>query len=235
MGGGGKTSTEVKVPAWLEDAAKANLAKADTLAQIGYTPYYGPDVAAMTPMQVAAMQGTNQMAAAFGSPTADPTAGMPAAGSYGGMSAYSSGDLYDQALAELERRMPGQAAALRAPFIDPATGARPSSPYGYGSATGGAGASASAAPSAIPVAAPREGGGGRGDYSAPYSGGGRSTTSMASLGSYAPGGVNTANPASLGNRVAAALSGPQGKPTAADRPVSRSSAAGGGAGMGGRK
>jgi hypothetical protein len=160
MGGSGKTTTEVKIPAWLEEAAQRNLAKADTLARIGPTPYYGPDVAAMTPMQLAAMQGTNQMAAAFGSPTADPMSGMPTAKDYGGMSAYSSGDMYDQALAELERRMPGQFAALRAPFIDPVTGAQPGSPYGSGSATGGAGASASAGA----TVSPSRSGGGRDSY-----------------------------------------------------------------------
>lgn len=140
MGGGGKNTTSVTVPAWLEQAAQRNLGRADELAQIGYTPYYGPDVAAMTPMQMAAMQGTNTAASAFGMPTADPMAGMPAAMDYGGMPAYSSGGLYDQALAELERRMPGQFAALRAPFIDPVTGRMVS-----GSASGNAGAGAGAA------------------------------------------------------------------------------------------
>jgi hypothetical protein len=140
------------------------LGRADELSRIGYTPYYGPDVAAMTPMQVAAMQGTNQMASAFGMPTADPMAGMPAATNYGGMPAYSSGDLYDQALAELERRMPGQFAAMRAPFIDPVTGAQPGSPYGSGYAMGGAGAYAGAASPAVSVATPGAGGAGRDDY-----------------------------------------------------------------------
>jgi hypothetical protein len=164
MGGGGKNTTSVTVPAWLEQAAQRNLGRADELARIGYTPYYGPDVAAMTPMQMAAMQGTNQMASAFGMPTADPMAGMPAATNYGGMPAYSSGDLYDQALAELERRMPGQFAAMRAPFIDPVTGAQPGSPYGSGYAMGGAGAYAGAASPAVSVATPGAGGAGRDSY-----------------------------------------------------------------------
>jgi hypothetical protein len=164
MGGGGRNTTEVTVPAWLEQAAQRNLGRADELSRIGYTPYYGPDVAAMTPMQVAAMQGTNQMASAFGMPTADPMAGMPTATDYGGMSAYSSGGLYDQALAELERRMPGQFAAMRAPFIDPVTGAQPGSPYGSGYAMGGAGGSASAAAPAVSVATPSAGGAGRDSY-----------------------------------------------------------------------
>jgi hypothetical protein len=152
MGGGGRNTTEVTVPAWLEEAAQRNLSRADELARIGYTPYYGPDVAAMTPMQMAAMQGTNTAASAFGMPTADPMAGMPAATNYGGMPAYSSGGLYDQALAELERRMPGQFAALRAPFIDPVTGMMVS-----GSASSGVGAGAASMPGAMPSAMPREG------------------------------------------------------------------------------
>ena len=151
MGGGGRNTTEVTVPAWLEEAAQRNLGRADELSRIGYTPYYGPDVAAMTPMQMAAMQGTNQMASAFGMPTADPMAGMPAATNYGGMPAYSSGDLYDQALAELERRMPGQFAAMRAPFIDPVTGMVAS-----GAASGGVGAGAASMPGTMPSAMPRE-------------------------------------------------------------------------------
>jgi hypothetical protein len=51
--------------------------------------------------------------------------------------AYSSGDMYDQALRELEARRPGQYAAMNAPFINPVTGAQPAAPYGTGQ--GGAG------------------------------------------------------------------------------------------------
>jgi hypothetical protein len=220
MGGGGRNTTEITVPAWLEQAAQRNLGRADELSRIGYTPYYGPDVAAMTPMQVAAMQGTNAAASAFGLPTADPMAGMPAATNYGGMPAYSSGGLYDQALAELERRMPGQFAALRAPFIDPVTGMMAS-----GSASGNVGAGAVGAGAAsmpgmfgvVPAVQMRDGG--RDAYGAPI--GGRSTTSMATPGAYLPGGINTRNPDSLVNRMAAALSGSQGAPTAASRSMAR--------------
>jgi hypothetical protein len=231
--GGGSKSTSVTIPQWLEDAAKNSLSRAEEVSRTGYTPYYGPDVAALTPSQIAAMQGTNQMASAFGMPTSDPTAGMPTASNYGGMSAYSSGGMYDAALAELERRMPGQYAALRAPFIDPVTGMMAS-----GAASGNAGSGATsmptAAPSATPSAMPRDGGG-RDIYSTPSGSGGRSTTSMATPGAYLPGGIYTRNPDSLVNRTAAALSRPQGAPTAANRPVTRSSSAGGGAGMGGKK
>lgn len=230
-GKGGSTTSTVEIPAWLESAAQSNLAKANELSKIGYTPYYGADVAAMTPSQIASMQGTNTAALAFGMPTADVSAGMPAAQNYGGINAYSSAPMYEQALAELQARRPGQYAALNAPFLDPMTGS-PAANYGYSAPSSQSGVLAAIAPAVI------SGGEGRGGYSPSVGAGreGRSTTSMDTIGSYAPGGVNTANPSSLGNRMAASLSGPQGKPTAADRPVSRSSAASGGSsGMGGGK
>lgn len=130
MGGGSRT-TEVKIPDYLETPIRENIGLANEIAQIGYVPYYGPDVAAMTPMQMAAGDNIGGAASAFG--LAMPTsagAGMPAATDYNGMSAYSSGALYDQALAELQRRAPGQFEALKAMFIDPVTGAGPSSVYG---------------------------------------------------------------------------------------------------------
>jgi hypothetical protein len=137
-GKGGQSTTKVEIPEWLEGAAQENLAKAGELSKIGYTPYYGPSVAAMTPMMQQSMAGTNQAAQAFGmGGGVDPNAGMPQAQNYGGVQAYSSGDMYDQALRELEARRPGQYAAMNAPFINPVTGAQPAAPYGTGQ--GGAG------------------------------------------------------------------------------------------------
>lgn len=135
--GGSSQSTSVKIPAWLEDAAKANIAKANEIAKIGYTPYYGPDIAAMTAPQLASMQGTNQAAMAFGVPTADFNSGMPQAQDYGGMSAYSSGGLADQAFAELKERRPGQYDAIMAQFINPFTGAPATGGPGAGGNPGG--------------------------------------------------------------------------------------------------
>jgi len=131
-GKGGSTSTSVEIPAWLQSAAQANMAKAGEISKIGYTPYYGPDVAAMTPLQQAAISNTNLGTSAFGlGGTASPTAGMPMAQTYaGGVQGYSSGGLYDQALAQLQARNPGQFAALQAPFINPVTGAQPMGVYG---------------------------------------------------------------------------------------------------------
>lgn len=152
--GGGSKSTSVTIPKWLEDAAKAGLARSDAVSRIPYAPYYGPDVAAMTPSQIAAMQGTNRAASAFGQSTVDPMAGMPEAKNYDGMMAYSSGSGYDAALAELKNRQPGTYNAIMGQFIDPITGEMPAG------AAGGAGASADAGAN-VPMNQQRGGGGGR--------------------------------------------------------------------------
>lgn len=140
-GKGGSQKTSVKIPEWLEDAARRNMARADELAQIGYVPYYGPDVAAFSPMQMAAFQSTGDAASAFGmAAPADPMAGVPAPQVFaGGVQGYSSAPMFEQSLAALEAARPGQFAAMQAPFIDPVTGAEPSSPFGSGGAGMGGG------------------------------------------------------------------------------------------------
>jgi len=134
MAGGGSNTqtTTIEIPAYLQEAAQGLIARANQTSQIGYTPYYGPDVAAMTPLQQAAISNTNLGASAFGlGGTASPMAGMPAMQTFaGGLQGYSSGGLYDQALAQLQARNPGQFAALQAPFIHPQTGAPPTGVYG---------------------------------------------------------------------------------------------------------
>ena len=143
-GKGGSTSTSVEIPAWLQDAAQGNLAKANEISKTPFAPYYGPDVAALTPLQQAGMANTNMGASAFGmGGTTSPTAGMPTAQTFAnGMQGYSSGGLYDQALATLQARNPGQFAAMNAPFINPQTGAQPLTPYGTGEMTPASSASA---------------------------------------------------------------------------------------------
>jgi hypothetical protein len=115
MSGSAKSTTSV--PAWQNRAAQDALRAANRVANMKFTPYYGADVAAMTPAQMAAYEGTNQAASAFGTPTADPMAGMPTAKNFNGTMAYSSGGMYDQALAELKRRNPRQYNALMAQFM----------------------------------------------------------------------------------------------------------------------
>lgn len=123
MGGGGKggsQSTQAQIPAWAESAMRENLAKASAMGEIGYMPYYGPEVAAFTPLQEAGMQGAYDAAAAFGLAPAGGSAlaGIPEAQTFaGGVRGYSSGDLFEQARAEFEARNPQQAAAYNRFFV----------------------------------------------------------------------------------------------------------------------
>ena len=120
-GKGGSQTTQVEIPKYIEDASRANIAQGKEISQIGYTPYYGPDVAAFTPMQAAAMQSAANFGSAFGMmPQMDAMAGMPQAQTFeGGLRGYSSAPLYEQAVAELKARRPGQAALIEKQFINP--------------------------------------------------------------------------------------------------------------------
>lgn len=119
-GGGGTTTTVQEIPAWVREATQQNLASARKAAQLGYMPYYGPQVAAFNPTQLAAMQSNIGAAEAFGLiPQGALTAaqGMPAPTTYaGGFQGYGSGDLYEQALSELRRRQPSQYSAYQNVF-----------------------------------------------------------------------------------------------------------------------
>ena len=154
-GKGGSQTTEVQIPQWLEDAARENIARGSDVAKLGYTPYYGPDVAAMTPMQVAAAQNINQGASAFGlAAPSDPMAGMPQAQTFaGGVQGYSSGPIYDQSLEMLKQNRPGQYDAITGMFIDPQTGLSSYTPGSVGSGSMGAGngGMTQSAPAAPPV------------------------------------------------------------------------------------
>lgn len=123
---GGKQTSETKIPEWLSGAAQQALARANSVAAIPYTPYFGPDVAAMTPMQEAAASNINAGASAFG--MAAPTGtGMPEAQTFaGGVRGYSSAPLYEAAVNELKTRYPGTYNAIMGQFSDPMTGAMPS-------------------------------------------------------------------------------------------------------------
>lgn len=124
-GKGGSTTSQVEIPAWLENAAIENINRARDVQTIGYTPYYGPDVAAFTPMQQQAMQATGSAASAFGlAPQGfDATAGIPQAQEFaGGLMGYSSQPLYQQSVNAFRQARPAQAMALEGMFIDPYTG-----------------------------------------------------------------------------------------------------------------
>lgn len=134
-GKGGSQTSQVTIPAYIEEASKANLARANEISQIGYTPYYGPDVAAFTPMQQAAFANTGQAAGAYGLAGGGMTGmeGMPqaqqmAGGGYG----YSAAPIYEAALGQLEQKAPAQYDFIRGMFIDPVSGQRPEGPFGQG-------------------------------------------------------------------------------------------------------
>jgi hypothetical protein len=124
--GSGNTTQKTEIPAWLENASRGNIAQGNKVANLGYVPYYGPDVAAFTPMQQASFQNTGQAANAFGMAGGNLTGmeGMPQAQQFaGGVSGYSSAPMYEEALAQLEANAPGQFAAIQNMFINPQTGA----------------------------------------------------------------------------------------------------------------
>jgi hypothetical protein len=167
MSKGGSNTSSTQVPAWLENAAIENINKGRDVSQIGYTPYYGPDVAAFNPMQQQSMQSTGNAASAFGlAPQGfDAMAGIPEAQTFaGGVQGYSSAPLYEQSLDKLFANAPAQYNAINSMFIDPFTGAAPRSGYG-----------------ATPTQASQMVGGG-GDMGGGYTGG--SSNSNGSTGDY---------------------------------------------------
>ena len=63
---GGSQTSETKIPEYLEDQSKYVLGRGNETSQIGYTPYYGPDVAALSPLQEQAMRSNQGARGAFG-------------------------------------------------------------------------------------------------------------------------------------------------------------------------
>ena len=128
MSKGGSTSSTVAVPEYIEKAARRNLTEADKIRRLGFIPEYGPTVAAFTPTQEAAFQGTAQAAGAFGLPGGemsmqDISGGMPEPTTYaGGVRGYSALPIYEQALEAFGQARPGQKRYAESFFIDPVTG-----------------------------------------------------------------------------------------------------------------
>ena len=128
MAKGGKTSTTQAIPEYLQEANKEAINDARSVSQLGYVPYFGPDVAAFSPMQQQSMRSTGNAASSFGlAPQGfDGTAGIPQAQTFaGGIQGYSSAPIYEQALDNLYAKAPAQYRAIKNRFIDPFTGARP--------------------------------------------------------------------------------------------------------------
>lgn len=123
-GKGGGSSTSVQIPQWIQDPMQRGISRAEDMSRMGYQPYYGPEVAAFSPMQVAAMQSSADAASAFGlAPQMDVSAGIPTPTEYvGGIRGYGSGDIFEQSLNEFNKRQPDQAAIYNSLFAGPDVG-----------------------------------------------------------------------------------------------------------------
>ena len=132
---GGKGSstqtTEVKLPPFLEKAAKENIAMADEVGRLGFMPNLGPTVAGFSPGQRAAMDNTNQAAQAFGMQQAGDVDDYMMGESFNDGAAYGGAPVYDQMLAGLT---PEQRAAIMS-FISSDVGGT----HSAGTGTGGKG------------------------------------------------------------------------------------------------
>jgi len=124
MSKGGSQTTEQSLPAWLQDDVERNLDRADEISQIGYTPYRGATVAALNPMQIAAMQNNRQAARSAGMEVGGPME-LPKARDFGGIQGYSAMPVYNDAMDRFQQYAPGQYQAIRNQFINPFTGAAP--------------------------------------------------------------------------------------------------------------
>ena len=160
-GKGGSTETKVEVPQYLQDAAIANLDYAGQMADIGYIPYAGPEIAAFNSAQRRAFDNTNDMAGAYGLEQANYSKGygVPKPTRFAdGSKGYSSMPQYNQMMKQFARDRPAQKQAIDNFFINPLTGrggpssynpapaeapvaarttnsygGRPDNPYAYGS------------------------------------------------------------------------------------------------------
>lgn len=122
MSGGKGGSKSTDIPDWLEERTKQFIDRADKSANIGHVPYFGPDVAAMNPMEQQAARNSVSAAGAFGlGGGIDPLAGMPEAQTFaGGTRAYSAGPLFAEAVNEAQLRAPGTMNQYNELFADPA-------------------------------------------------------------------------------------------------------------------
>ncbi len=109
---GGSQEQRSSIPAYLEEGGQQAVDLARQVGGIGFIPYRGPDVAAMTPMEQAAAQSTSQMAGAFGMPTGGGAYLPKAQRGAGGTRGYSSAPGFDAAVEAFRRSSPEQYNAL---------------------------------------------------------------------------------------------------------------------------
>ena len=122
---GSRSTQETKIPAYIEEAGKKALERAQQIQDLGYVPYMGPEIAEISETERALNRNVGAMASAFGLEGPAPlTMGDAAVTSAGGVSGYSSYPAYMSALQRLQEQRPDQYAYLAGlGRFDPITGA----------------------------------------------------------------------------------------------------------------
>lgn len=114
MGGkGGEKKTEVKIPKELKKQAIANMELSNYVSRLPLMRNFGGAVAALTPQQQAGMAASDSAAASLGMPSAGfggPNTGMnmpgmPAAQNFGGIQAYSTQPVYEDAMSRVPKNI----------------------------------------------------------------------------------------------------------------------------------
>ena len=109
MGSKSTTVQENKIPRYLEEAGQLAVEEAKKIKEMGYLPYFGPEVAAINPYEQAMAQNVGGMASAFGlaAPAAMDMSGVDTATS-GGVTGYTTAPAYFAALERLKETRPDQ-------------------------------------------------------------------------------------------------------------------------------
>jgi hypothetical protein len=128
-GKGGTQTQETTIPEYINHYAQQNLHRAAQVGQLGYQPYYGPDVAALTPLQETAMENNASAANAFGLAVPTQNTLMDAPTVYAnGVRGYSSQPIYQDAVDAYTAANPEQAAQYNALFGNTVEAYRPPAP-----------------------------------------------------------------------------------------------------------
>ena len=127
MGGSLSGEKRVQPPQFVEDAQREAIMRAMEAADLGYVPYQGPTVAALSPLQEAVMQGVANDALAFGivDEPIDVMSGMPEKTTMGGVTGYSPYPMYIEALERLKQTAPAQYDYIMNRTMNPQTGQMP--------------------------------------------------------------------------------------------------------------
>ena len=121
MGGSLSGEKRVQPPQFVEDAQREAIMRAMEASNLGYVPYQGPTVAALSPLQEAVMQGVANDALTFGivDKPIDVMSGMPEKTTMGGVSGYSPYPMYIEALERLKQTAPAQYNYIMSRRFDP--------------------------------------------------------------------------------------------------------------------